>query len=70
MAKLTTKARNKLPLTTFGLPGKRAFPMQDATHDRAAISGATRAYNAGNISKGTEVKLQAKARKKLGKSKK
>jgi hypothetical protein len=39
--------------------------MQNASHDRAAISGATRAYNAGNISKGTETKLKAKAKKKL-----
>jgi hypothetical protein len=65
MAKLKAAARNKLPLTSFGLPKSRGFPMQNASHDRAAISGATRAYNAGNISKGTETKLKAKAKKKL-----
>lgn len=70
MAKLTTQARKKLPLTTFGLPGKRAYPMPDKKHDKAALSGASRSYNAGNISAGQEAEIDAKAKRKLGKSKK
>jgi hypothetical protein len=52
--------------------GKKAgpngsFPIGDKKHARLAISGATRSYNAGNISKGTENRIKAAARKKLGK---
>jgi hypothetical protein len=46
-----------------------SFPIGDKKHARLAIGGATRSYNAGNISKGTENKIKAKARAKLGKKK-
>lgn len=36
--KLTTKARNALPKADFALPGKRAFPIENAAHGRAALS--------------------------------
>ena len=54
------------------VPGKKAgpngsFPIADKKHARLAIGGATRSYNAGNISKSTENSIKAKARKKLGK---
>jgi hypothetical protein len=54
------------------VPGKKAgpngsFPIGDKTHARLAIGGATRSFNAGNISKGTENRIKAKARAKLGK---
>jgi hypothetical protein len=54
------------------VPGKKAgpngsFPIGDKKHARLAIGGATRSYNAGNISKGTENRIKAAARKKLGK---
>jgi hypothetical protein len=54
------------------VPGKKAgpnssFPIGDKKHARLAIGGATRSYNAGNISKGTENKIKSQARKKLGK---
>jgi hypothetical protein len=67
MAKLTSRTRKAMPKKDFAEPGKKAFPIADKTHARAAISGATRAYNAGNISKSTETKVKAKARAKLGK---
>ena len=56
------------------VPGKKAgpngsFPIGDKKHARLAIGGATRSYNAGNISKGTENSIKAKARAKLGKKK-
>ena len=52
------------------VPGKKAgpngsFPIGDKKHARLAIGGATRSYNAGNISKGTENSIKAKARAKL-----
>ena len=52
-----------------GPKGKHGFPMNDAKHQRLAIGGATRSYNAGNISKGKEESLKSEARHKLGISK-
>jgi hypothetical protein len=54
--------------------GKKAgpngsFPVGDKKHQRLAIGGATRSYNAGNISKGTENKIKAEARAALKKGK-
>ena len=54
------------------VPGKKAgpngsFPVGDKKHDRLAIGGATRSYNAGNISKSTENHIKAVARKGLKK---
>lgn len=37
MAKLSTKARGKLNLRTFAVPGRRAFPIPDKAHARAAL---------------------------------
>ena len=56
------------------VPGPKAgpngsFPIGDKKHARLAIGGATRSYNAGNISESTEESIKAKARKKLGHSK-
>lgn len=65
MAKLTTKQRNKLPLTSFGLPGKRAYPMPDRAHAANAKARASQAVNAGRMSKSTEAKIDAKANRKL-----
>ncbi len=52
-----------------GPKGKKGFPMNDPKHQRLAIGGATRSYNAGNISKSKEQSLKATARHKLGISK-
>jgi hypothetical protein len=38
MAKLTTKTRNALPDEDFAVPGKRAYPVNDPNHARAALS--------------------------------
>lgn len=65
MSKLTAAQRRKMPQGEFAGPG-HSFPINDAKHERLAISGATRAYNAGNISASQEASIKAKARKKLG----
>lgn len=57
-------------LTRSNVPGKKAgpngsFPIGDKKHARLALGGATRSYNAGNISKSTENNIKAKARAKL-----
>jgi len=66
MAKLSQIARGKLSNSQFAGPN-RSFPVNDPTHARLAISGATRAQNAGNISAGQAAAIKAKARAKLRK---
>jgi hypothetical protein len=65
---LTAAKRRRMPKAAFGIPGKRAFPMNDPTHQRLAIGGATRALHAGNISEATADRIKAEARAKLRKS--
>lgn len=72
MSRMTAAKRKATPTSKFaggGPKGKKGFPLTDKTHDREAISGATRSYNAGNISKGTENRIKGEARAKLGKGK-
>lgn len=59
--KLSSGKRSSMPKSQFAGPGK-SFPVNDPTHQRMAISGATRSFNAGNISKGTEQRIKSKAR--------
>lgn len=69
MAVLTAAKRRAMPKKQFaggGPKGSKGFPENDKTHDRMAISGATRSYNAGNISKSKEESIKASARRKLG----
>ena len=63
--KLDAEARKKIPKAKFGFPAKRRFPMNDAEHARLAIGGATRSFNAGNITAGQRDRIQAEARAKL-----
>lgn len=65
MSVLNAAARKAMPKKEFAGPGK-SFPVNDANHARMAISGATRSYNAGNISASTEEQIKARARAKLG----
>jgi hypothetical protein len=61
MATLTTKQRQDMPLSRFALPGRR-FPITDDVHARMALSGATRAEHAGNISAGQADTVRHEAR--------
>jgi hypothetical protein len=38
MAKLTSKERKALPKQDFAIPGKRAYPVNDASHARNALA--------------------------------
>ncbi len=62
--KLYSSDRKAMPKSDFAGPGK-SFPVNDPTHARLAISGATRSERAGNISASTAESIKAKARKKL-----
>ncbi len=70
MAKLTTATRKKIPKGEFGLPGKRAYPMEDKSHARNAKARASEMENKGKLSPSAKAKIDAKADKVLGKSKK
>jgi hypothetical protein len=64
--KLTPAKRANMPKSDFAGPGK-SFPINDPTHQRLAISGATRSQRAGNISASQAANIKAKARAKLNK---
>lgn len=64
MADLTPDRRAHMAPSQFALPGHR-FPINDQNHARLAISGATRALHAGNISASQASEIKAKARRKL-----
>lgn len=38
MAKLTSKARNRLPKSSFAIPGKRAYPIDTRARGANALS--------------------------------
>jgi hypothetical protein len=68
MAKLTAKARKKLPAGKFAGPD-RSYPVPDKSHAANAKARASQAVNSGRMSKGQAAKIDAKADKVLGKHK-
>jgi hypothetical protein len=67
MATLNASARNKIPTSSFGLPGVRKYPMPDATHAVNAKARATQMVKAGKLSVSSAAKIRAKANGILGK---
>jgi hypothetical protein len=63
--KLTAGARKGIIESEFALPGRR-FPLVDKSHDRAAISGASKSLHAGNITPADAATVVRKAKAKLG----
>lgn len=59
MAKLSYKERKHLPAGAFALPGKRKFPIEDASHARNALA---RAHFA---SPSEQTTIKAKVRRKF-----
>lgn len=73
MAKLTTKKRNALKKSTFGLPGakgkgkaKGKYPMPDKAHAANAEARATQQLAKGRLSPEQAVKIRHKAHVVLG----
>ncbi len=64
MAKLTTKARNALPASTFAGPG-RSYPIPDKSHAANAKARASQQESAGNLSPSQKASIDAKANKVL-----
>jgi hypothetical protein len=69
MAKLNTKKRNKLAPGTFGLPGKRKYPMPDKAHAANAKARASQEAKKGKLSSSEKASIDAKADSILGKRK-
>lgn len=65
MSKLSSKARNALPKSDFGMPGSRGYPMPDKAHAANAKARATQMVNAGKLSPSSKAKIDAKANKIL-----
>jgi len=68
MTKLTSKKRNKLPASDFGLPKERKYPMPDKSHAANAKARATQMVKKGKLTKRQEKKIDAKANRILGKT--
>ena len=67
MGLLSTKRRNSLPDSEFGLPGSRKYPVYDRAHAANAKARATQQVKAGNLSPSSAAKIKAKANRILGK---
>ena len=67
MADLTTKRRNALPASSFGMPGSRKYPMPDKSHAANAKARATQQYNRGALSAAARDTINRKANRILGK---
>lgn len=61
MAKLTTKARDKIPKKEFGLPGQEKYPMPDKNHARNAKARASEMEHKGKLSASSKAKIDKKA---------
>lgn len=69
MAKLTAKSRRAIPSSKFGLPKERKYPEQDKPHAANAKARAAQMVKKGKLSESSKEKIDAKANKVLGKSK-
>lgn len=67
MAKLTTKARKKIPADKFAGPDK-SYPIEDRAHAGNAKARATQMNNEGKLSDSAKAKIDAKADKVLAKT--
>ncbi len=67
MAKLTSKDRDKIPKSKFGLPGSGKYPMPDKSHAANAKARASQMVAKGKLSPSSKSKIDAKANKILGK---
>lgn len=65
MAKLTSKVRNKIPESKFGLPGERKYPIPDKNHAANAKARATQMVKKGRLSPASKAKIDAKANRVL-----
>lgn len=67
MGKLSSKQRNKLPKSDFGLPGEGKYPMPDKSHAKNAKARASQMVKKGKLSPSSKSKIDAKANRVLDK---
>ena len=67
MAELDAEKRKKIPESKFGLPEKRAYPVEDKAHARNAKARASQQQKAGRLTKAEEAKIDRKADAVIGK---
>ena len=67
MAELSTKKRNSLPKSDYGLPEQRKYPMPDKSHARNAKARASQQEEKGTISESQKEKIDRKADRILDK---
>ena len=61
MAVLSSKKRNSLKSSTFGLPAQRKYPMPDRSHAANAKARASQQLAKGNISSAQKEQIDRKA---------
>ena len=61
MSELSTKKRDKLPKSEFGLPEERKYPMPDKSHAANAKARASQQLDDGNLTKAEKTKIDRKA---------
>jgi hypothetical protein len=61
MATLSTRKRDSLPKSKFGLPEERKYPMPDEAHAANAKARAAQQVRKGTITKAEEKKIDRKA---------
>jgi hypothetical protein len=61
MGTLTTKVRDKLAKSDFGLPETRSYPMPDKAHARNAKARAAQQAARGNLTPAEQARINAKA---------
>lgn len=67
MSNLSSKARNGLRSSVFGMPKQRKYPMPDKSHAANAKARATQMVKAGKLSSSEAAHIRSKANRILGK---
>ena len=67
MSELSTKKRDSLPKSDFGLPEERKYPMPDKSHARNAKARASQQEEKGRISEAEKKRIDRKADRVLDK---
>lgn len=65
MAKLSASIRKSMRPGQFGVPGKKALPMEDKTHAQKLFQLGPRAVKSGRITPGEFASAKAKAKAKF-----
>lgn len=69
-SRITAKKRKSLPKSSFGLPGRRGYPVDTRKRAANAKGRAKQQLNKGKLSRSSYNKIVAKANRKLGKGRK